>query len=140
MGGPVEERRTATTLLSIVEEREVHANVVYARVHDEDGDEDDVENPRKRKAAQCCKPSRHHFILVCFLLFNSMATEALPLFLHQLLPGYLALLLSVSLVLVFGEIIPSAIFTGPNQLRNVAIMAPFVKVLLCTLSPLAYPI
>lgn len=46
------------------------------------------------------------------LLFNSLANEALPIFLAELVPGYVAVALSVTMILVFGEIIPSAIFTG----------------------------
>ena len=34
---------------------------------------------------------------------------------------------SVTLVLIFGEIVPSAVFTGPDQLRIAASMVPFVR-------------
>ena len=37
--------------------------------------------------------------------------QALPLFLDRIVPSYMAIILSVTLVLFFGEIIPSAIFT-----------------------------
>ena len=50
------------------------------------------------------------------------------------------MLLSVTLVLFFGEIIPSAVFTGPAKLRIAAAFKPFVDVLLALLAPLAYPI
>ena len=46
-------------------------------------------------------------------------------------------LLSVTLVLFFGEIIPSAVFTGPSKLRIAAAFKPFVDVLLLLLSPVS---
>ena len=70
---------------------------------------------------------QHHRLLVTLLLLNSIANESLPLFLDELVPSYVAVLLSVTMVLVFGEILPSAFFTGPEQLRTAAFMAPFVR-------------
>lgn len=61
--------------------------------------------------------NNHHWLLVTLLLCNAIANEALPLFLDKLVPAWLAVVLSVSFVLLFGEIIPSALFTGPSQLR-----------------------
>ena len=46
----------------------------------------------------------HHLLLVTLLLYNSIANEALPLFLDALVPGWAAIVLSVSLVLFFGEL------------------------------------
>lgn len=43
-------------------------------------------------------------------------------------------------VLFFGEIIPSAIFTGPNQLQIAASFSKFLWMVLYFLSPIAYPI
>lgn len=54
---------------------------------------------------------RHHLLLVTLLLGNSLAMEALPIFLDRLVPPYVAILLSVTFVLLFGEIIPQAICT-----------------------------
>ncbi len=52
---------------------------------------------------------RKHRLLVSLLILNSLANEALPLFLDELLPGkYASILVSVTLVLFFGEIVPSA--------------------------------
>jgi CBS domain containing-hemolysin-like protein len=61
----------------------------------------------------------HHQLLVTLLLLNSVANEALPLFLDKLVPQWAAILISVSAVLFVGEIIPAAIFTG-------ALVLPFV--------------
>lgn len=40
----------------------------------------------------------------------------------------------------FGEIIPSAIFTGPQKLKIAANLIPLVKLVMCLLYPVAYPI
>ena len=61
--------------------------------------------------------SRHHRLLVTLLLGNACANEALPLFLNELVSPVYAVLLSVTLVLVIGEILPSAICTGPRQVQ-----------------------
>ncbi|CAE8688191.1 unnamed protein product [Polarella glacialis] len=69
-----------------------------------------------------------------------MANEALPVFLGHLVPAWVAVLISVSFVLVFGEIIPSAIFTGPKQLSIAAKLAGCVGVLKGVLMPIVWPI
>eukprot|EP00977_Amphora_coffeiformis_P029897 scaffold43368_cov214-Amphora_coffeaeformis.AAC.3 len=83
---------------------------------------------------------QHHRLLVTLLLMNSIANEALPIFLEALVPPSVAILVSVTLVLFFGEIIPSAIFTGPNQLAIASALVPVVRLALFLLAPLAWPI
>lgn len=58
---------------------------------------------------------------------NAVAYECLPLFLDKLLPTYMTIVFSVTVLLVFGEIIPSAIFTGPDQLLLASRLAPLVR-------------
>jgi len=48
--------------------------------------------------------------------------------------------MSVSLVLIFGEILPSAVFTGSEQLRIAATFAPLVACCKFLLAPVAFPI
>lgn len=55
---------------------------------------------------------RHHLLIVTLMLWNATATEALPIFLSGLVSEYLAIIISVTLVLFVGEIIPAAILTG----------------------------
>lgn len=57
----------------------------------------------------------HHRLLVTLLLTDALAYESLPLFLDNLMPSWAAVVLSVSFLLVFGEILPSAVITGPEQ-------------------------
>lgn len=100
--------------------------------------EEDCESDREREELRIKQRSAarvapllqdHHRLLVTLLLLNSLANEALPLFLDQLVPSIVAVLLSVSCVLFFGEILPSAVFTGPQQLWYAAAFAPVVRVL-----------
>lgn len=66
--------------------------------------------------------------------------ESLPVLLADLVPHYVAILLSVVLVLVFGEILPASLFTGPNQLQLAAYLKNVVLCLMTVLYPVAYPI
>lgn len=47
---------------------------------------------------------RHHLLLVTLLLANSIAMETLPIFLDRLVPSWIAVLLSVTAILLFGEV------------------------------------
>ncbi|CAM9337911.1 unnamed protein product [Discosporangium mesarthrocarpum] len=98
--------------------------------------------PEEKRQAKRILPlvTRHHYLLVTLLLFNSLANEALPIFLDNLVPAWMAVILSVSLVLFFGEILPSALFTGPNQMAIASGMAWFVYLLMSVLAPIAWPI
>jgi len=84
--------------------------------------------------------SQHHRLLVTLLLFNSLANEALPLFLDALVPSWAAIVLSVTLVLFCGEIIPSAIFTGPKQFEIAGHFAGLVSCMMWLLTPISWPI
>jgi Mg2+/Co2+ transporter CorB len=98
--------------------------------------------PVERRQAKRLLPmvKQHHRLLVTLLLMNSIANEALPIFLEALVPPSVAILLSVTIVLFFGEIIPSAYFTGPNQLQTASRFLPLVQAAMCLLYPVAGPI
>jgi metal transporter CNNM len=99
-------------------------------------------NDAEKSAAGRLLPiiKQHHRLLVTLLLFNSIANEALPIFLGALVPNYLAVILSVVLILVFGEILPSAFFTGPQQLITASKMSNFVWGLMWFFSPVSFPV
>lgn len=84
--------------------------------------------------------SNRHWLLVTLLLMNACAMETLPLFLDKIVPEYLAVLISVTLVLFIGEVIPQAICTGPNQVKIAAYVAPLTQFLMTLSSPISYPI
>lgn len=81
-----------------------------------------------------------HRLLVSLLVLNALAYESMPIFLDALVPSWVAIILSVTLILLFGEILPSAIFTGPNQLKLAYCSIPIVKFCLVITAPLAVPL
>jgi metal transporter CNNM len=82
----------------------------------------------------------HHLLLVSLMLWNASATEALPIFLNRLVSEYISIIISVTLVLLFGEIIPASILTGPKQLQIAATLTPLVYLILGIFFPIAYPL
>jgi len=83
--------------------------------------------------------SRHHLLLVTLLLCNAAAMEALPIFLDQLVSPTLAIIISVSFVLLFGEVIPQALCSRYG-LAIGAFFAPIVWVLIALCFVIAWPI
>jgi metal transporter CNNM len=83
---------------------------------------------------------RRHQILVTLELLNALAYETLPIFLDALVPSWAAVVLSVTIVMIFGEIIPSGIFMGPNQLYLGYHMVPLMEFLLWLFQPIATPL
>ncbi|XP_061370702.1 DUF21 domain-containing protein At1g47330 isoform X2 [Gastrolobium bilobum] len=80
-----------------------------------------------------------HLLLCTLLIGNSLAMETLPIFLDALVPPYAAVLISVTLILMFGEILPQAVCTRYG-LTVGATLAPLVRVLLLVFLPISYPI
>jgi CBS domain containing-hemolysin-like protein len=82
----------------------------------------------------------HHWLLVTLLLCNSFACEAMPIFLSKLVNEMMAVILSVTVLLFVGEIIPQALCTGPNQMKIASFLAPFTYLLMWITYPISYPI
>ncbi|CAL9164488.1 DUF21 domain-containing protein At2g14520 isoform X1 [Musa acuminata AAA Group] len=80
-----------------------------------------------------------HLLLCTLLIGNSLAMEALPIFLDSLVPAWGAILISVTLILTFGEIIPQAVCSRYG-LSVGAKTAGVVRLLLLIFFPVAYPI
>ncbi|OQS03566.1 hypothetical protein THRCLA_04117 [Thraustotheca clavata] len=99
-------------------------------------------SPAEKARAEKLLPiiKQHHLLLVTLLLFNAAANEALPIFLNRLVSEGQAIIISVTCVLLFGEILPSAVFTGKQQLSIAASLVPFVRLIMLLAFPLAYPI
>ncbi|XP_010532709.1 PREDICTED: DUF21 domain-containing protein At4g14240-like [Tarenaya hassleriana] len=96
-------------------------------------------NEKKQAAAILPVVQKQHQLLVTLLLCNAAAMEGLPIYLDKLFNEYLAIILSVTFVLFFGEVIPQAICTR----YGLAVGANFVwlvRILMTICYPIAYPI
>lgn len=95
---------------------------------------------QKREATTVAKLLRRpHLILVTLLLCNAAALEALPLTLHRFVGEVGAILLSVTAVLLFGEIIPQAI-CKTHSLTIGAKCAWVVRALQLLTFPISWPL
>ncbi|XP_058762090.1 DUF21 domain-containing protein At4g14240-like isoform X1 [Vicia villosa] len=97
--------------------------------------------PSEKKQAAVIFPvvQKQHRLLVTLLLCNAAAMEALPIYLDKLFNPYLAIILSVTFVLFFGEVIPQAICSRYG-LAVGANFAWLVRILMIICYPVAYPI
>lgn len=98
-------------------------------------------SPTEKKQAAVILPvvQKQHQLLVTLLLCNAGAMEALPIYLDKLFNQYVAIILSVTFVLFFGEVIPQAICTR----YGLAVGSNFVwlvRILMVICYPIAYPI
>ncbi|OXG24908.1 hemolysin [Cryptococcus neoformans Ze90-1] len=100
-------------------------------------------NPKERKAAN--KVLRllakgRHWVLVVLLLGNVIVNESLPIFLDDVLGGGLsAVIVSTTMIVIFGEIIPQAICVRYG-LSIGGVCAPVVWALMILFAPIAWPI
>ena len=82
----------------------------------------------------------HHWILVTLLVCNAFACEAMPILLDKLVNPMVAIIISVTVLLFVGEIIPQALCTGPKQMKIAAFLAPFTYCLMVITFPISFPI
>lgn len=96
---------------------------------------------KEKKYARKLKPilRRYHLLLVTLLLWNALAMEALPLFLNRMVPEFLAILLSVSFVLIFGEVLPQAVISRYG-LAIGGNLSWLVHILIIVALPVALPV
>ena len=111
-------------------------DAVTLRLKEEEGTADEKASA---SAIQKVLKNRHH-LLVSLLLCNAVCNEALPIFLDKLVSPASAILISVTCVLIFGEILPSAVMLGPAQLKIAAVLAPAVGCFMWATSPISVPI
>ncbi|XVF12556.1 hypothetical protein REPUB_Repub08aG0128900 [Reevesia pubescens] len=97
--------------------------------------------PQDRKNAEKILPivKNQHLLLCTLLIGNALAMEALPIFLDSLLSEWCAILISVTLILAFGEIIPQAVCSRYG-LSVGAKLSVLVRFIVIVLYPVAYPI
>ncbi|KAL8092725.1 hypothetical protein AgCh_034838 [Apium graveolens] len=98
-----------------------------------------TETEKTQAAAILPVVQKQHQLLVTLLLCNAAAMEALPIYLDRIFHPVVAVVLSVTFVLIFGEIIPQAICSR----YGLAVGANFVwlvRSLMFICYPIAYPI
>ncbi|KAK1441470.1 hypothetical protein QVD17_07384 [Tagetes erecta] len=97
--------------------------------------------PNDRKNAEKIMPivKNQHLLLCTLLICNAIAMEALPIFLDSILLPWTAILISVTLVVAFGEIIPQAVCSRYG-LAIGAKLSVLVRVLVVVVFPIAYPV
>ena len=94
----------------------------------------------EKKASAVVLPilSNRHWLLCTLLLMNSFAMEALPVFLDRVFNRFTAVVISVTLLLIFGEVIPQALCTGPRQTQIAAMAAPMTRFLMIISWPITF--
>nr|XP_022294632.1 DUF21 domain-containing protein At4g33700-like isoform X1 [Crassostrea virginica] len=97
--------------------------------------------PKQQRQANKILPivKRHHLLLVTLLLANAAAVEAMPIFLDRISSPVIAIVVSVTAVLLFGEVVPQAICTRFG-LAIGATLAPVVYILMGLLFVIAWPL
>nr|KJB22583.1 hypothetical protein B456_004G055400 [Gossypium raimondii] len=94
---------------------------------------------RKQVSAILPVVKKQHQLLVTLLLCNACAMEALPISLDKIFHPFVAVLLSVTFVLAFGEIIPQAICSRYGLSVGASFMW-LVRILMIICYPIAYPV
>ncbi|XP_057964916.1 DUF21 domain-containing protein At4g14240 [Malania oleifera] len=94
---------------------------------------------KKQAAAILPVVQKQHQLLVTLLLCNACAMEALPIYLDKIFHPLVAISLSVTFVLTFGEIIPQAVCSRYGLLVG-ANFVWLVRILMILCYPIAYPI
>ncbi|XP_006814874.2 LOW QUALITY PROTEIN: uncharacterized protein LOC100379052 [Saccoglossus kowalevskii] len=97
--------------------------------------------PKEKKYAARILPivKRHHLLLVTLLLANAAAVESMPLFLDRISDPITAICVSVTAVLLFGEVFPQALCTRFG-LAIGATLVPLVYFLMALLFIISWPL
>ncbi|XP_022094756.1 DUF21 domain-containing protein At4g14240-like isoform X2 [Acanthaster planci] len=97
--------------------------------------------PHEQRYAKRITPivERHHLLLVTLLLANAAAVESMPIFLDKVTNEVIAIIVSVTAVLLFGEVVPQAVCTRYG-LAIGAWLSPLVILLMIMFFPIAWPI
>ncbi|CAI5965273.1 unnamed protein product [Closterium sp. NIES-64] len=144
--GTADEQRQAAAIIPVVEKQHellvtlllcnaVAMEPVDLEVLVQSGTADE----QRQAAAIIPVVEKQHELLVTLLLCNAVAMEALPVFLDRLVPPAVAIALSVSFVLLFGEVIPQAVCSRYG-LAVGANLIPLVRCLMLLCWPIAFPI
>lgn len=80
-----------------------------------------------------------HWLLCALLIINAGAYESLPIFLDRLLNPVAAILISVSAILIFGEILPQAV-CRKYSMQIGAYLSWLVRIVMIITVPISWPL
>jgi metal transporter CNNM len=80
-----------------------------------------------------------HWLLCALLVINAGAYESLPIFLDRLLNPVAAILISVSAILIFGEILPQAV-CRKFGMQIGAYSSWMVRIVMIITAPISWPL
>jgi metal transporter CNNM len=100
----------------------------------------DVQKRQARRLQWFVSPKGYHWSVTTLLVSNALMMEALPIFVDKIGGPGVSIAVSAALVLLVGEVVPSAVFTGPNQLAIASLLAPVLTFLIFITAPVSYPI
>lgn len=83
--------------------------------------------------------NHYHYTLVSLILFNSCCMMSLPIVLDTLVSPMTALILSVTVVLFVGEVIPLAFFVR-HAVYICTLFAPLMRAVVVISTPISYPV
>lgn len=83
--------------------------------------------------------NHYHYTLVSLILFNSCCMMSLPIVLDTLVSPMTALILSITVVLFVGEVLPLAFFVR-HAIYICALFAPLIRVVVVISTPISYPV
>lgn len=108
---------------------------IYIRVQQKTGSEQ-----LKRYAQKLLPLLEHqHLTLVSLLVSNAALATALPLFLERLFDPVISLVVSVTAVLFFGEVIPQATFVR-RAIPVCSFLSPFIWLLIAATFVVSFPV
>jgi metal transporter CNNM len=107
---------------------------IYVRIQGKTG------TPQQQRYAEKLLPllKHQHLTLVALLVSNASLATALPLFLERLLNPTLSLVVSVTAVLFFGEVLPQATFVR-RAVPVCSFLSPFIWCLIAVTFVVSYP-
>lgn len=96
---------------------------------------------RRRALALIPFVQNKNLVLVSVLLVNCGVNESLPIFLEKLVDNPIfSVFLSLTVVLIVGEILPSAYFTGRDQIRSASNLIPVLRCVIILTAPISFPL
>ena len=99
-----------------------------------------TDEERRQAMALLGFAKRKNLVMVSVIIVGVAADEALPVFLDRLVPAFASILMATTIVVLVEEVLPSAIFTGKNQIRLVYKLLPVLRATIMLTLCISYPL